>query len=158
MPEKRRKFDPEFREDAVRIIWETGKPIAQVASDLGKAEGLTRHGQHRQRHRAGGKRQPDHDYGHHPVQPGAGLWQSRREPADRMHLAPRALEQRVVDGYGTGCLAASSRTINFASASRTAGAESRLGRVAAQLRAHGVGHVRPMAFGAYEEQTVFDRT
>jgi len=29
------KFDAEFREGAVRIVAETGKPIAQVAQDLG---------------------------------------------------------------------------------------------------------------------------
>lgn len=34
MPERRRRFDQEFREGAVRIVRETGKPIAQIARDL----------------------------------------------------------------------------------------------------------------------------
>ena len=39
MPEKRKKYDREFREGAVRIVEETKKPIAQVARDLGVNEG-----------------------------------------------------------------------------------------------------------------------
>ncbi|MEV2273410.1 transposase [Nonomuraea africana] len=35
MGETRRRFEPEFRAGAVRIVRETGKPIAQVAKDLG---------------------------------------------------------------------------------------------------------------------------
>jgi transposase len=39
MPETRRRFDPDFKEGAVRIVRETGKPIAQVARDLGVHDG-----------------------------------------------------------------------------------------------------------------------
>ena len=39
MAETRRKFDQDFRDGAVGIVRETGKPIAQVARDLGIHEG-----------------------------------------------------------------------------------------------------------------------
>ena len=39
MAEARRKFDQDFREGAVRLVRETGKPIAQVARELGVNEG-----------------------------------------------------------------------------------------------------------------------
>ena len=35
MPEARKKYDRRFRETAVRTVFETGKPVAQVARDLG---------------------------------------------------------------------------------------------------------------------------
>ena len=35
MPRTKRKFSPEFREEAVRLVIETSRPIAQVAKELG---------------------------------------------------------------------------------------------------------------------------
>jgi transposase len=37
--ETRRKFDQDFKEGAVRLVRETGKPIAQVARELGIHDG-----------------------------------------------------------------------------------------------------------------------
>ena len=37
--ETRRKFDEDFKEGAVRLVRETGKPIARVAWELGINEG-----------------------------------------------------------------------------------------------------------------------
>ena len=39
MAETRRKFDRDFQQGAVRLVLGTGKPIAQVARELGVNEG-----------------------------------------------------------------------------------------------------------------------
>jgi transposase-like protein len=39
MPRKYRKFSPEFREEAVRLVIENSRPIAQVARELGVKDG-----------------------------------------------------------------------------------------------------------------------
>ena len=35
----RRKFTPEFKDEAVRLVNDSGRPIAQVARDIGVNEG-----------------------------------------------------------------------------------------------------------------------
>ena len=39
MPERRKKYSPEFRQEAVKAVIETSRPIAQVARELGIVEG-----------------------------------------------------------------------------------------------------------------------
>lgn len=39
MTEHRRRFSPQFKAEAVQVVTETGKPIAEVARDLGINDG-----------------------------------------------------------------------------------------------------------------------
>ena len=39
MPEQRRRFSPQFKAEAVQMVIETGKPIAEIARDLGIHDG-----------------------------------------------------------------------------------------------------------------------
>lgn len=39
MSQYRRKFSPEFRDEAVKMVIETSRPIAEVARELGVVEG-----------------------------------------------------------------------------------------------------------------------
>src|SRR5213594_3639745 len=54
MAETRRKFDRDFKEGAVRLVRETGRPIAQVAEDLGINEGTLGNWVNADRRRRGG--------------------------------------------------------------------------------------------------------
>ena len=38
MPERRRNFTPEFKDEAVKMVIETSRPIAEVARDIGVNE------------------------------------------------------------------------------------------------------------------------
>lgn len=40
MPEQRRQFSSQFKAEAVQMVISTGKPIAEVARDLGSTMGL----------------------------------------------------------------------------------------------------------------------
>jgi transposase len=39
MPERRRRFSAQFKAEAVQLVVETGRPIAEVARDLGVNDG-----------------------------------------------------------------------------------------------------------------------
>lgn len=40
MSSSRKKYAPEFRQEAARLVIESGRPIAHVAKELGVGEGL----------------------------------------------------------------------------------------------------------------------
>ncbi len=54
MGEARRRFDEDFKVGAVRIVRETGRPIAQVARELGINDGTLGNWCARDRRRRGG--------------------------------------------------------------------------------------------------------
>ena len=39
MPERRRKYTPEFKDEAAKMVIETSRPIAEVAREIGVNEG-----------------------------------------------------------------------------------------------------------------------
>src|SRR5258708_2104901 len=106
MAETRRKFDPDFREGAVRLVRETGRPIAEVARDLVN-EGTPATG--------GTSARPSAPHGHRPAHSHARLTVERfpdpRPVARRMtgrlhhigagrshagtHVLPRVLDLRI---------------------------------------------------------------
>ena len=97
MAETRRKFDEDFRQGAVRIVRETGKPIAQVARDLGINEGTLSNWCARDRQRrAGGRAGLDEDER-------AELVRLRRENAElamQRDVLKRSLALWVTDAMG----------------------------------------------------------
>ncbi len=98
MAETRRKFDQDFREGAVRLVRETGKPIAQVARELGVNEGTLGNwvNDDRRRREAGG--------GELSADERAELVRLRRENAGlamRCDVLKRSLVLWVTDSGGT---------------------------------------------------------
>src|SRR5512143_2548984 len=58
MAETRRKFDRDFQQGAVRVVFETAKPIARVARELGINEGTLGNWVARERRRSDGAGRP----------------------------------------------------------------------------------------------------
>jgi transposase len=58
LSQRRRKFSPEFKEEAVRAVIETSRPIAQVAKELGIHEGTLGNWVNAYRHEHAGDEPP----------------------------------------------------------------------------------------------------
>jgi transposase len=96
MAETRRKFDQDFREGAVRLVRETGKPIAQVARDLGINSGTLANWVNADRTRHGGDGQLSEDER-------AELARLRKENAElamRCDVLKRSMALWVQDAMG----------------------------------------------------------
>jgi transposase len=70
MGSRYRKFDEDFKKGAVQLVLETGKPIAQVARDLGVNEGTLGNWVTKARRKQGGE--------------GAGLSETERAELERL--------------------------------------------------------------------------
>ena len=97
MSETRRKFDQDFKEGAVRLVRETGKPIAQVARELGINDGTLGNwvnaDRRRRENRAGGLGEDER----------AELARLRRENAElrmRCDVLKRSVALWVADAMG----------------------------------------------------------
>ena len=97
MEETRRKFDSDFKEGAVRLVRETGKPIARVARELGIKEGTLGNWVNAdRRRRQGGDGQLGEDER-------AGLARLRKENAElamRCDVLKRSVALWVQDAMG----------------------------------------------------------
>jgi transposase len=97
MSETRRKFDEDFRIGAVRIVRESGKPIAQVARELGIHDGTLGNWVNADRRRRG------RDNGGLGEDERAELVRLRREVAElqmRCDVLKRSLALWVQDSAG----------------------------------------------------------
>jgi transposase len=56
--QRRRKFSPEFRDEAVKMVIEMSRPIAEVARELGLNEGTLGNWVHRYRKEHAGEEPP----------------------------------------------------------------------------------------------------
>jgi len=96
MAETRRKFDQDFKEGAVRLVRETGRPIAQVAKDLGINEGTLGNWVNADRRRRGDGSEPGEDER-------AELARLRRENAElamERDVLKRSVARWVKDAMG----------------------------------------------------------
>jgi transposase len=97
MAETRRKFDQDFRDGAVRLVRETGKPIAQVARELGINDGTLGNWMNQDRRRREG------DGGGLSEDERAELARLRRENAElrmRCDVLKRSVALWVEDAMG----------------------------------------------------------
>jgi hypothetical protein len=110
MVETRQKFDEDFRQGAVRIVRETGKPIAQVARELGINEGSGQSLQPRSNIPSAGATFKRRHQGFTHVRPSPYTAGRRMEPGSNNASRRSSPRPRPPDGTGT----ASASTPGFA--------------------------------------------